>query len=165
MSPKSPTLNLLCGKIASGKSTLAATLGSLDGTVLIAEDDWLSVLYADEMSSISDYVRCASKLRRVMGPHVAALLSSGVSVVLDFPANTIETRDWMRSILKRTGAAHTLHLLDVPDDVCIARLRSRNESGDHPFVVTDQQFGQISRHFVAPSPDEGFTIEHHKAPA
>ena len=35
--------------------------------------------------------------------------------------------------------------------------------GDHPFAATEQQFSQISRHFVAPSPDEGFNVIVHKA--
>ncbi len=165
MSAEKPTLHLLCGKIASGKSTLTGKLGSLDGTVVIAEDDWLSALYSDEMSSVSDYVRCAAKLRAIMGPHVAALLNAGVSVVLDFPANTIETRTWMRGILDQTNAAHKLHLLDVPDEVCLARLHARNAHGDHPFAATEEQFRRISRHFVAPTPDEDFNVVRHKAEA
>ena len=161
MSPTSPTLHLLCGKIASGKSTLTAKLGGVDGTVVIAEDDWLNVLYSHEMPSISDYARCTSQLRRIMGPHIASLLNAGVSVVLDFPANTIETRNWMRGILEQTNAAHRLHVLDVPDEVCLARLHARNAHGDHPFAATEEQFRQFSRHFLAPSPDEGFDIVLH----
>lgn len=163
MSNTSPTLHLLCGKIASGKSTLTAQLGSLDGTIVIAEDDWLSALYSEEMSSMSDYVRCTSKLRRVIGPHIASLLNAGISVVLDFQANTIEARNWMRGILDQTNASHKLHMLDVPDEVCIARLHARNAQGDHPFTATEEQFRQISKHFIAPSPDEGFNIVLHKA--
>ncbi|WP_092643572.1 AAA family ATPase [Jannaschia faecimaris] len=161
MSPKLPTLHLLCGKIASGKSILAAELGSLDGTVVIAEDDWLNALYSEEMSSIPDYVRCTSKLRGIMGPHVASLLNAGLSVVLDFQANTIEARKWMRSVLEQTNADHQLHVLDVPDEVCLARLQARNAQGEHPFAATEQQFRQISMHFVAPSPDEGFNMVLH----
>ncbi len=161
MSPKTPMLHLLCGKIASGKSTLTAQLGRLDGNIVVSEDDWLSALYSDQMSTISDYVRCASKLRGAMGPHVASLLNAGVSVVLDFPANTIKTRDWMRGILDQTNASHTLHVLDVSDEVCMARLRARNAQGDHPFAATDEQFRRVSKHFVAPSPDEGFNIVVH----
>jgi len=157
----SPTLHLMCGKIASGKSTLTAKLGNLDGTVVISEDDWLSTLYSEEMSSISDYMRCTSKLRKIVGPHVASLLNAGVSVVLDFQANTIEARNWMRGILARTNAVHKLHVLVVPDEICIARLRIRNASGDHPFAPTEEQFLKLSKHFVAPSADEGFDIVRH----
>lgn len=153
---------MLCGKIGSGKSTLTEKLGRLPATVVLSEDDWLSGLYPDQMSSVRDYVRCAAHLRGVLGPHVAGLLNAGVSVVLDFPANTVETRAWMRGILDRCEAGHVLHVLDVPDAVCLERLRARNAQGDHPFAATEEQFHQISRHFVPPTPEEGFTIEVHR---
>lgn len=161
MPDMSPTLHMLCGKIAAGKSTLAADLARAPGTVLVAEDDWLNALFADELVSLPDYARCSAKLRRAMAPHVVAVLNAGVSVVLDFPANTVEQRRWMRGILRSTGAAHRLHLLDVPDAVCLERLQARNSRGDHPFAVTEAQFRQFSSHFVAPTPDEGFTVVRH----
>lgn len=133
----------------------------MDHTVLVAEDDWLNALFTDEMASASDYVRCAAKLRRIMGPHVSSLLNAGISVVLDFPANTVENRAWMRAILATTGASHQLHVLEVSDELCLARLRARNAHGDHPFAVTEAQFRQFSRHYVAPSPAEGFNIVMH----
>lgn len=162
MPPKSPTLHLLCGKVASGKSTLATKLARVDGAVVIAEDAWLNALYSDQMSSISDYVRCAAKLRKVMGPHVASLLNEGISIVLDFQANTIEARSWMRDILEQTKASHKLHVLDVSDEICITRLRARNAADDHPFAPTEEQFSQLSKHFNLPSQDEGFDIIIHK---
>jgi len=162
MSFPTPTLHMVCGKIGAGKSTLTARLGNRERTVVISEDAWLGTLFADRMASIPDYLRCASTLRRVIGPHVEALLNAGVSVVLDFPANTVETRAWMRNILDRTGAAHRLHVLEVPDEVCLARLRARNARGDHPFAVTDDQFRQITGHFAPPTPEEGFDIEVHR---
>lgn len=152
---------MLCGKIAAGKSTLAAQLARAEGTVLISEDAWLNALFADQMSSGSDYLRCAAKLHEIMGPHVAALLNAGVSVVLDFPANTVAQRDWMRGILAAANAAHQLHILDASDETCLARLRARNASGEHPFAVTEAQFHRFSAHFAEPSPDEGFTIVRH----
>lgn len=159
MPDHSPTLHMLC---AAGKSTLAASLASAPETVLIAEDDWLNALFADELVSLPDYVRCSSKLRRIMGPHVAAMLNAGVSIVLDFPANTVEQRRWMRGILEKTTASHLLHLLDVPEEICLARLRDRNSQGDHPFAVTEAQFHQFSSYFAAPSAGEGWNIVKHE---
>ncbi|NOC85178.1 MULTISPECIES: AAA family ATPase [Ruegeria] len=157
-----PTLHLLCGKIASGKSTLAARLAKSDGAVLISEDEWLSALFGDQMKSLQDYVDCALKLRLVMGPHVAALLKAGVSAVLDFPANTIENRAWMRDLLEDTAAKHHLHFLDVSDEVCLHRLHKRNREGAHAFAATEDQYRRIARHFVPPSPEEGFSIITHR---
>lgn len=158
MHTNQPSLQILCGKIASGKSTLAARLGAQTGTVLVAEDTWLDALFAGELQSLEDYVACSAKLRSVMGPHVAALLDAGVSVVLDFAANTRGQRRWFKDIAEAAGVLHNLHFLDVSDDVCLARLRARNASGDHPFAVTDAQFHEFTSHFTAPMADEGFTI-------
>ncbi|MEN0000309.1 MAG: ATP-binding protein [Pseudomonadota bacterium] len=151
-------LHLICGKIASGKSTLAAELASAPQTILVSEDEWLSALFADQLETPKDYVRCAAKLRTVMSPHLVALLRAGLSVVLDFPANTMDQRRWMRTIIDESSAPHQLHFLDVPDAVCLERLRARNAQGAHKFAVTEAQFHQISKHFVAPQPHEGFTL-------
>lgn len=161
MPPSAPTLHMLCGKIGSGKSTLAARLGRVEGTVLIAEDDWLSALFSEEMSSPKDYMRCAAKLRAIMGPHVVSLLKAGVSVVLDFPANTTENRTWMRGILAASNASHQLHVMATPDEICLERLHARNAKGDHPFAATEAQFQLFSKYFAEPTADEGFNIVLH----
>lgn len=162
MSSHEAVLHLLCGKIAAGKSTLTAALGAQPRTVIVSEDHWLARLYPGEMSSVADYIRCAGRLREAMKPHLVALLKAGVSIVLDFPANTLATRAWMRSVFEAAGVAHQLHYLDVPDEVCKARLRARNARGDHDFAATDAEFDLITSYFVAPKPEEGFTVVVHR---
>ena len=162
MPARETTLHLVCGKIAAGKSTLAASLGAASGTIVVAEDRWLARLYPDEQIDVADYVRHSTRLRSVMGPHVVDLLRAGVSVVLDFPANTIASRAWMRTLFEEAGVAHRLHHLDVADDVCRARLRARNASGAHDFTVTDAQFELFTRYFVAPAEEEGFDVILHR---
>ena len=83
-----PTLHLLCGKIASGKSTLANTLATAHAALVLSEDHWLAQLYPGEILSIADYLRSAQRIRGVLGPLVVNLLQSGLNVVLDCPANT-----------------------------------------------------------------------------
>ena len=146
-----PILHAVWGKIAAGKSTLAARLGAADRTVLIAEDDWLAQLFPDPAPTMRDYFRRSADLRKVLKPHVAALLNSGVSVVLDFQANTVESRTWLREILDLTEADHQLHVLDVPDEVCLTRLRARNASGDHPFAPTEDDFHKVAAYVTPPS--------------
>jgi predicted kinase len=162
MSSNKAMLHLLCGKIAAGKSTLAAQFGNLPNTVVVSEDHWLSRLYPGEITSVADYVRRSAHLQNAMRSHLAALLKSGVSVVLDFPANTPANRAWMRTIFEDAGAPHQLHYLDVPDAVCKARLRARNARGSHEFAATDEQFDFITSHFVAPASEEGFNIVVHQ---
>ena len=156
-----PTLHMICGKIAAGKSTLAAELAREANTVLIGEDFWMTQLYPGEVLTIEDYSKYSQRLCAAMGPHIVQLLQAGVSVVLDFQANTLKRRAWMRGIIDQSGAAHRLHHLDMSDQVCLARLHKRNAARTHEYAVTDAEFEQFTRHFVAPTPDEGFDVVVH----
>lgn len=158
MSSQDATLHMLCGKIAAGKSTVTARLSAAPNTLSLSEDHWLARLYPGEINSVADYVRYAARLREAIAPHVEALLRAGLSVVLDFPANTVANRAWMRGIIERSGAGHVLHILDVPDEVCRARLRARNAAGQHDFAASDAEFDAITAYFTLPTEDEGFNI-------
>lgn len=162
MSEHTPTLHMVCGQIAAGKSTLTERLGQAPATVVISEDAWLGTLYGEQMSTLKDYVHFSTKLKAAMGPHIVTLLRAGTSVVLDYQANTIEARSWMRRLFEDAGAAHCLHFLDVPDAVRLDRLHKRNAEGTHPFKVSDEHFWQLSKYFVPPTEDEGFRIEVHR---
>jgi predicted kinase len=159
--PRRTTLYLLCGRIAAGKSTLARRLAERPVTLLITMDDWMSVLFPTENRTIEDFGLLSARLRAAMGPHVVAVLRQGPSVVLDFPANTVKWRSWMRSLVTEAGVAHELHLLDVPDAICKERLRRRNESGHHPYQVDEATYDLFMSYFVPPTSDEGFNIVTH----
>ena len=70
-----PVLHLLCGKIASGKSTLARSLKAEHSAVLLSEDHWLSRLYPAQIKSVADYILHAHRIRDVLGPLVIDMLS------------------------------------------------------------------------------------------
>jgi predicted kinase len=147
MTADGPTLHLLCGKIASGKSTLARSLAGRPGTLLISQDHWMATLFPGEVRTIDDFVRLSTRLRTAMGPHVIDILRQGLSVVLDFPANTVNWRAWMRSLIVEAGVAHELHVMDCPDAICKSRLRQRNESGQHPYEVDDATYDLFTNYF------------------
>lgn len=151
-------LHLLCGKIASGKSTLAKSIATEHSAILLSEDQWLSRLYPDEIKSVADYVRLAYRIRDIIGPLVIDMLKAGMCVVLDFPANTLADRQWLRSLADDAQVKHRLHFLDVEDDICLARLHARNERAEHDFAATDAQFRLITRYFQTPHTDEGLDI-------
>lgn len=161
--PSRAMLHFICGKIGSGKSTLATQLAAAPHTILLNEDQWLSTLYPKSIKTITDYARCAGLLRTAITPHIQQLLAAGISVVLDFPANTLASRAWMKSLCDSTSAPHILHFLDLPDDICKARLHQRNISGTHPYQTSEAEFDAISSYFVAPTEEEGFTVQRYNA--
>lgn len=152
-------LHFLCGKLASGKTTLARRIAEEKRAVLFSEDLWLSRLYPGEIADFADYLRCSRRLRAALAPHVTELLRAGISVTLDFAGNAPAERAWARSLFEQAGAAHVLHVIDTPDSLCKAQLARRNaDLPEGAKATTEQEFDAITRHFLPPSPVEGFTI-------
>ncbi|WP_226501514.1 ATP-binding protein [Pseudomonas sp. MWU16-30322] len=159
---RAPTLHLMCGKIASGKSTLAQSLAEQHGALVLSEDQWLSRLYPEQIKSVADYVRCARQIRGVLGPLVIDVLTAGVSVVLDFPANTVADRQWLRGLADTAKVPHCLHYLAVDDDTCRTRLHARNALAEHEFAASDAEFDLISSYFQVPESGEELEIVMHR---
>lgn len=154
-------LHVLTGKIAAGKSTLAARLAADTGGLVLAEDHWLPTLYPAQITSLEDYLRESMRFRTAIAPLIVDLLRRGLTIVLDFPANTVASRTWMRGLADTAGITATLHFLDLPDDVCRQRLHARNSAGTHAYQASDAEFDQFTAHFVPPRADEGFAIVRH----
>lgn len=156
------TLHLICGKAASGKTTLARRLVAEHAAALFCEDEWL-VRLGLEIADLADYVRHTTRLRAALGPHAIELLRLGVSVVFDFAGNTRRDRAWVRTIFERAGADHQLYYIEASDASCLVRLRRRNETrpgGLYYGEVTEAQFAAVTRHFAE---DEGFAVLRHDA--
>lgn len=118
-------------------------------------------VFADELRTIDDYGRLSTRLRAAMGPHIVDILRQGLLIVLDFQANTVSTRNWMRSLIGQSGAAHELHLLDVPDTICKQRLRQRNAAGEHLLQVSEAEYDLFTSYLAPPGPSEGFNLVVH----
>jgi predicted kinase len=153
----------MCGKMASGKSTLARELAAQENAVLLVQDELLNHLFPGEITDISEFVKYSSRLKNALGPHICALLSKGISVVLDFPANTRAQRAWFRELFKRANAEHQLHYVDASDALCKRQLKGRSE--DLPAGsrwTTDAEFETITAYFQPPSEEEGFNLIRHE---
>jgi len=153
MTPTTGTLYFFCGKPASGKSTLTTKLSMLPNTVALHGDQWLDELYPEGMDSPSQYVECAERLQQALGAHVVRLLSMGTSVVLDFPANTKATRQWMKELYATAKASHALYYLKTKEKTRHERLASRL-NGENPH----RKSLSMIQAFETPSPEEGFNL-------
>jgi predicted kinase len=152
-------LHLIC----AGKSTLCTTLAAAPDNIVLSEDVWLKTLFGPDLQTISDYVHYSKRLQNLPIPHVPDLLNANLNVVLDFPANTLKQRAWLKTLIEHANCDHTLHVLDIPIGTCRTRLRTHNASGSYQFKVSEEQFEQFSAHYVPPTNTEGFTLKHHSA--
>lgn len=153
-------LIFLCGKMGAGKSTLSPRLAREQGAILLSEDEWLAALYGDDIRSFDDYLRFSSRLRSILKPHVQGILRSGVSVVMDFPANTRTQRAWFREIIAGSGATHRLVYLEASDETCLRQIGQRRKAQpERVRFDTEAVFRQVTSYFQPPSEDEGFSVE------
>jgi predicted kinase len=158
------TLHFFCGKAGAGKSTRASALAQ-DGTaILLSEDIWLSRLYGDQIKVFDDYIRFSQKLNTVITPLVTNLLSAGMSVVMDYQANTRRRRSWFRSMFESANAEHVLHYLPTPDTLCLERIAKRNaEMPEGSSQLTVADYWHVTSYFEPPEESEGFNVRTYTA--
>lgn len=157
----SAVLYFMCGKMGAGKSTLAKSLASANGAALLSEDALLRELYPSEIADLGAYVSYSGRIKRALSEHICSLLRHGVSVVLDFPANTVGQRVWFRELVHASGAAHELHFVDVPDETCKKQLKERNLTGAGDPLQDEATFDLLSAYFAPPTMEESFIVVRH----
>lgn len=153
-------LHILCGKMASGKTTLSKKLRDEHGAILISEDVWLSKLYGNEIENFEDYIRYTRRLRDTLSEHIQDLLKKDLDVVLDFSANTVRQRVWFKELFETAVVEHTLHYIVASDELCKRQLKKRsNHLPKGAKFTTDEEFDMITKYFEAPSVEEGFSVK------
>ncbi|MCE2516358.1 MAG: ATP-binding protein [Alphaproteobacteria bacterium] len=148
-------LIFFCGKMGAGKTTLARKMVKEKQGILISEDDLLSTFYPNKISTVHDYKKHSDLIKPVVENLVQQLLEKGLTVILDFPANTRNQRHWLKSISDGVDAPHICFVLDVADDVCLQRVLERA----HPHTDTEEMFTAMGLVFVDPKDEEGVTVK------
>ncbi len=157
---KTGTLHFFCGKMAAGKSTMAAKLAQTHNAILLSEDDWLGQLYPEEIKVFDDYIKYSARLKPLLKMHVQNLLLSGLSVVMDFPGNTKNQRRWFKGIVSEFRLSHQLHYLERSDETCITQLKERSKKLPvGSAFTTEEEFYAVNQYFQPPLSEEGFDVK------
>ena len=152
-------LTFFCGKMGAGKTTKSREMAQKRNAVLISEDEWLATLYPNAIQSLDDYIKYAGRLKPQMKKLVQSILIAGTDVVMDFPANTLSQRVWFRSIFSEIQAPHVLIYIDQTNEVCLEQIeKRRSEQAERAATDTKEMFDLVTKHFVEPTPDEGFNV-------
>jgi predicted kinase len=156
------TLTFFCGKMGAGKSTKStkSTQFAIDKhAVLLSEDEWLSSLYPNQITSFEDYLIFSAQLKPLVKKHVQNLLSVGTDVVMDFPANTQKLRKWFLDTASEVNANHQLIFLNLTNEQCLRQIaQRRNEQPERAAFDTEAVFFHVTKFFEAPEASEGLNI-------
>ncbi|WP_159448848.1 ATP-binding protein [Demequina sp. NBRC 110053] len=142
------TLHVLTGLPGSGKTALAARLLEAEPGVHVAMDD---AVLARGLSLVDYEARFA--LQPEVKATIPPLLASGTTVVAEFGSWARDERDRLRSLADGTGARTVLHWVDVPVDVCIARVLERG--GEDARALADGVLRDSAHLYEAPTAEEG----------
>jgi len=152
-------LVFFCGKMGAGKSTLSMKIATEINAILLSEDEWLESLYPKTITSLDDYRTYSTRMKPVIKSLVQTVLSKGINVVMDFPANTTSQRQWFTSIFAEIGAPHQMVYIDRPDEICIRQVEQRRlEQPERAATDTLEMFQEVTAYFEEPQESEGITI-------
>ncbi len=137
-----PTLFIMVGLPASGKTTLARELERRHDALRLTKDDWMMALFG--WGEFEDKREIVEALLWDMG---ARALQLGVNVVLDYGLWARVERDDYRARAEALGAHVDFRFLDVPDEELFRRMEARNRrpsAGDVP-ITAEQLAGYLPR--------------------
>jgi predicted kinase len=143
-------LILICGLPGAGKTTLANELVVRLAAVRLCPDEWLSDMGID---LYEDTPRAALEARFKQLAY--RLVTSGLTVILEFGFWVRSERDEIRDQARSLGAWSELRYLAVPLDELWRRIESRNQTAmwrHHP--VTRAHLDEWATRFEPPTDEE-----------
>ncbi len=145
--------------MGAGKSTRAKILAAEISAVLVSEDEWLSTLYSQQISTFEDYLHYSARMKPLLFSLVANILQSGSHVVMDFPGNTSARRKWFTELASFANSRCELVYVKASDEVCLAQIaRRRIEQPARAAFDTEAVFRELSKYFQEPNESEGLSI-------
>ena len=153
------TLYFFCGKMGAGKSTKSKQLAIDKHAVLLSEDEWISSLYPNQVTSFEDYLKFSAQIKPLVKKHVQNILSVGTDVVMDFPANTQKLRKWFLDMASEVNASHQVIFLNLNNEQCLRQIaQRRSEQPQRAAFDTEAVFIHVTSFFEAPVASEGLNI-------
>jgi predicted kinase len=150
VSRTTPTLFVMVGLPASGKSTRAKQIEEERRALRLTPDEWMIPLFNDND---------ANGKRNVLEGRFIWLalraLRHGIDVVLDFGVWGKDERTALRALAAAAGASCELVYLEIDEDQQRRRRDARaSEDSETTFDISDEDLDEYRRRFVPPNDAE-----------
>ena len=116
---------LICGKIASGKSTYARELMNREKAVLLSCDEITLALFDGYIGDRHDDI--VERTQRYLFQKSLEILNQGISVILDWGFWMKQERDEARAFYAAHGAVCEFHQVEVTSEVWKRNIAKRND--------------------------------------
>lgn len=155
---KKPTLYLLYGFIASGKTTFAKKLEKELRAVRLTHDEWMHKLYGSNPpeEKFQEYFKRVEDLIWML---TERLLKVGQDVVMDLGFWSRKQRDEARGKAEKFGANHKLYHIHCPEDIALKRCLTRTENlTEDCLYINEEAFYKLKKRFEDLGKDEGCVL-------
>ena len=149
-----PTLHLIHGYIASGKTTYAKKLEIETSAVRFTLDEWMVNLYgvnppADQFTQYEDNIKI------MIWQMAEQFLKNDISVIVDYGFWKRSDRDDYKNRASNLGVKCKLHILILDDEIALSRLKSRtNEMPDGALFIDETAYYTLKDKFEPIDNDE-----------
>lgn len=143
----------LCGKIGSGKTTVARHLAETNKTITFNLDEIMEPLFGQTLGR-EKYIINLAICQNYVYNLADQILDRGLSVVFDFGFWSREDR---RSVAERFSGHNVVFIYcPVSDEEQRARVFARNDSSDKTYSFTENMLKVLNGFFEEPNGTEGF---------
>ncbi len=149
-------VSLICGKICSGKSTLAKELREKNGGVILSVDELMQKLFPAGAGDKHDEL--SGKVKAYLYGKADELLMAGIDVILDWGFWSRRERSYVTEHFKERGAEVCWHFTNIDDETHLKFINGRNkkilagESTD--YFVDEGLFAKAQFLFHEPTEEE-----------
>lgn len=156
------SIYLLCGQIASGKTTYAQLLKQKEPAIILSCDDLMLTLFDSCLGPRHDevYHKCSDYFYQL----ALQIIETNVSVILDLGYWTAAQRLHAKNFFKERGLIPKLYYFDVPYQQRMAQLKERNALLHHSttrvYIIESELLERLDAKFEKPTPNEVDVLIH-----
>lgn len=147
---------MICGKIASGKTTYARRLKKDSKAVLLSCDEIAFALFDGDMGANHD--GCTERIRSYLLEKSLEIVQAGCDVILDWGFWTKSYRDKVREFYSERSIATELHYIEITAETHRKNIEKRNnsvkEKGERSYYVDEGLYKKAQALFEAPKENE-----------
>lgn len=154
-----PTIHLICGSTAAGKSTYARMLKNDTGAMLFSIDDWMTSLFGPDLENPMDWKWISERASRCENRIISTactLAETGVSSILEIGLQQRKKRAEVAATIRESGCTVQTHYLEVDAVERWKRVEQRNSEKGETFSlqVTRDMFDFFEAMWESPSENE-----------
>ena len=149
-----PTLYLIHGYIASGKTTYAKKLETEMDAVRFTLDEWMVHFYGSNPPELK-FAEYEDKVKAMIWIMAERFLENNISLILDYGFWKREDRDDYRNRARKLDIEYQLHSLSLDDDMALSRLQARtNQMPDDALFIDENAYHSLKERFEPLDDDE-----------